>query len=88
MSTFWMRSGAEMAPRTLSMRFFSSCMSACLWSWGQSGLFIVSGVSDYLSCMYLVLLWLCSFAFSMKPFELERKELREIEREIMKEKRQ
>lgn len=31
--TFWMRSGAEMAPSTRSIRFFSSCMSACLWSW-------------------------------------------------------
>lgn len=30
--TFWMRSGAEMAPSTRSIRFFSSCMSACLWS--------------------------------------------------------
>lgn len=31
--TFWMRSGAEMAPSTRSIRFFSSCMSACLWSY-------------------------------------------------------
>lgn len=28
--TLWIRSGAEMAPRTRSIRFFSSCMSACL----------------------------------------------------------
>lgn len=33
--TFWMRSGAEMAPSTRSIRFFSSCMSACLWSWEE-----------------------------------------------------